>query len=294
MRVRTASGEAGPTDGPPDAEEPVDRGLPADDPERGLSGPPDDVAGDDDHLADEAPELHGYVSSAILDQMREHREPAFQVPRERRDDHVGPVGFQVVERHPHRVHPALELGDEVFLVAALVGFPDDRGCAQVRACRDIVAVAQLVEEGQLALHPGDVLSHDDQAVRLLARRRTVGELGDVFVVEPQVVVAALDDDPLLLVRTLLAPLAGPGRPARSAFKCPPCIVIQHFHGRRQRLATPDAEDEVHLPAPTVELRGQRKMRIPTQAPDRHAAPPDRPPGRSTPPHPCDSGGCPAG
>ena len=57
--------EAGPFDRAPRAEQPAGRRLPADDAQRGLPGPADDLARQQDHLADEAPELHGDVLPAV-------------------------------------------------------------------------------------------------------------------------------------------------------------------------------------------------------------------------------------
>ena len=43
------------------------------------------MAGKQDHLADERPELHGDVAAAIGLTVHHQREPALQVPRQRRD-----------------------------------------------------------------------------------------------------------------------------------------------------------------------------------------------------------------
>ncbi len=52
-------------------------------------------------------------------------QPGLEAPGQRRHHHVGPVAHQVVHRHPQGLHAALELGDEVLLVAAVVGQQDD-------------------------------------------------------------------------------------------------------------------------------------------------------------------------
>ena len=127
--------------------------------------PADDLAGHEDHLADEAPELHGDVLPAVGLQVHHHGERALEVPRQRRHHHVGPVAHQVMDRHPERAHPVLQLLDHVLLVAARVGQPDDFRRAQVPSGGDVEEVADLVHQAQLALHPGDVLAHHHHPVR---------------------------------------------------------------------------------------------------------------------------------
>ena len=99
---------------------------------------------------------------------------------------TGPVADQLVGRRPHRIHAALELGDEVLLVAALVGQPNYFCRAHVRARGDVVVIADLVDQGVLALRPADVLADHDHPVLLAALARTVLELGNVFAVQRQV------------------------------------------------------------------------------------------------------------
>ena len=89
-RDGAASAEAGPFDGAPGAEQPVGGGLPADDAQRGLPGPADDLAGQQDHLADEALELHGDVLPAVGLQVHHHGEMALE------DD--GSILVRVTER----------------------------------------------------------------------------------------------------------------------------------------------------------------------------------------------------
>jgi hypothetical protein len=51
--------------------------------------------------------------------------PGLQIPGQRRDDHIGPVRYQPIRRHPQRVDTTLQLTDDVFLVAAIVGEKND-------------------------------------------------------------------------------------------------------------------------------------------------------------------------
>src|SRR5205814_9886304 len=82
----------------------------------------------------------------------------FDVPGEGGDDHVRPVGHQVVERYPQRVDPVLELFDDVFLVAAVVGQRHHLLDGQVQVGGDVEEVPDLVEEGLFAAGLADVLA----------------------------------------------------------------------------------------------------------------------------------------
>src|SRR5438045_3833490 len=74
--------------------------------------------GDEDDVFQEAAKLHPDVLAAVVLAVHHHREPGLEVPREGGDNHVGPVGYQVVQRYPQGVDAGLELSDDVFLVAA--------------------------------------------------------------------------------------------------------------------------------------------------------------------------------
>ena len=139
-------------------------------------------------------------------QVHHHRKPRLDVPCKRCDDHVGPVTHQVVQGHAQRVNSVLELLDDVLLVATLVGTPNHLIGAQIITGRDIEEIADFVEQYLLALHLADVLAQHYHPVVPVALARTVGELGNLFVVEPEVQVLSLYDDTLFLVA--LIPFAG--------------------------------------------------------------------------------------
>ena len=170
-----------------------------------AAGAAEDHGGDEDDLGGEAAELHVDPVAPVGFAVQHHREPGLDVPGQGGDDHVGPVGDQVVERHPQRVDPVLELLDDVFLVAAVVGAGHDLGGGQVGAGGDVEEVADLVDEGLLAAGLADVLAQRDDAVGSAAFAGLVGELGDILVVEFEVEIAAFGDDAPLVVGFASAP-----------------------------------------------------------------------------------------
>ena len=78
--------------------------------------------------------------------------------------------------------------------------------AQVITGSDIEEIADLIEQCLLAFHLRDVLAQYHHPVGFAALTRTVGELGDIFVVELEVQVFSLYYDALFLVA--LKPFAG--------------------------------------------------------------------------------------
>ena len=111
---------------------------------------------------------------------QKQRRPRLQAPRQTGHHHVGPVAHQVVHRHRQRLHATLQLGDQVLLVAAVVGQEHDlRGrCGPVVG--DVEEVPVRLEEPQLALLDHQLLAEHDHPVRLLAGDGPVGELGDLL------------------------------------------------------------------------------------------------------------------
>src|SRR5689334_3216883 len=77
----------------------------------------DHLTGYLDEVGEEAFEFHPQDVAAYCGHDRDQAIPGFQVPGQRRNDHVSPVRQQAVRRHPQRIHSVLQLPDNVFLVA---------------------------------------------------------------------------------------------------------------------------------------------------------------------------------
>ena len=88
-----------------------------------------DLAGHLDHRRAKRRELHPQQRSLLglmLGRVprryrRQQGAPGFQAPRQRGHDHVRPVADEVIHGRRERMHPALELGDQVFLIAPVMG-----------------------------------------------------------------------------------------------------------------------------------------------------------------------------
>src|SRR5438034_2407442 len=257
--------EASAFDGVPGAEEPVQAGGVADQPHGDGAGAADDHGGDEDDAGQEAARLHPDVVTAVLGAVHHHREPGLDVPREGGADHVRPVGYQVVQRYPQGADTGLELPDDVFLVAALVGQLDDLRRGQVGAGGDVEEVADLVEEHVLAAGAADVLTQCDDPVGAGTLAGDVEELRHVLVVQFQVEVAALVDDALLVVGAPGTGLAGAGLVWGGSVQPLPTLVVEGLGALAQRWVVVDAEDEVDPSGPPVEVGGQAEVGVPAQA-----------------------------
>jgi hypothetical protein len=89
--VRFGLGKAGAFDRAPGAEEPIQRRLIADDPQRRAPRLPHDATGNQDDAVEEGAKLHTDILSAIAVPVHHQGKPRLDVPGQRRDDHVGPI-----------------------------------------------------------------------------------------------------------------------------------------------------------------------------------------------------------
>ncbi len=111
---------------------------------------------------------------------QEQREPSLQRPGQRGHHHVRPVAHEIVHRHLQGPGAALELLDQILLVAALVGRPHD-ACPSLRTVvRDIEEVKHLIEQDQLAALDRQILAHHDDAVAAPTLPGSVVKLGHLF------------------------------------------------------------------------------------------------------------------
>src|SRR6266446_4276418 len=85
----------------------------------------------------------------------------------------------------------LQLLDQVFLMATVVGREDDLLGLAHPIVADVKEVTDLVEQPQLTLFLGDILADHDHAIVTRAGSGTISELGHLFVLQPQRFVAAL-------------------------------------------------------------------------------------------------------
>jgi hypothetical protein len=124
----------------------------------------------------------------------QERGPCLDGPGERGDHHVGPVGVERVERGVERADAALELRNEVLLIAAVVGLRDDLGLGQLAVVGDVEEVLEVRGDADLASVLVDPFPQDDDAVVARGLGGLVLELGGVLGDEALVEVAARLDD----------------------------------------------------------------------------------------------------
>ncbi len=158
----------------------------------------------------------------------------------------------------------LELLDEVLLVAAIVRLEDHIARRESPLVRDEEEVAHVVEELLLALLDRDVLAQDDHAIRSLAGRRPVAELGDVLGLEDEVLVLALLDDTRLDVLRALTParLDAVLRPALERLPCRFLELQSPFLEALRRVVAEQEADALLVPA--VQMRRLAEVRVASQ------------------------------
>src|SRR5215213_157787 len=92
-----------------------------------------DLTRDMDDRGHERAEVHGQKPAALLQMLwcpawgdrHEQRDPCLQRPGQSSHDHVCPVGVEGVDRRVKGTHTALELCDQILLIASLPCFLHD-------------------------------------------------------------------------------------------------------------------------------------------------------------------------
>ena len=97
--------------------------------------------------------LHGQKLIPMLPSAYQQSEPGFQRPSQSRHHHIGPVGYQIIHRHPQRLETVLKLLNEVFLVAPLIAEPHHLGRAQIRSIGDVDAIRSILLSNFLRMFP---------------------------------------------------------------------------------------------------------------------------------------------
>ena len=143
------------------------------------------------------------------DDRERERDPGLEAPRQRRHDHVGPVGVQRVHRRVERPDASLELRDQVLLVTALAGLLHDLDARERGVIGDVKKVADVVEQDVLALLDRQIFLQRDDPVGPRAGGGLVVEINHRFADGRDVLEAALPDDAVLDTRRPRARLQRP-------------------------------------------------------------------------------------
>src|SRR5580698_148896 len=120
--------------------------------------------------------------------------PGLEAPRQRPHHHVCPVADQVVHGRRQRPNAALELGDQVFLVAAIVGREHNLFGRHRAVVGNVKQVSIFLEQPILSLLDLDELADDDHPIARLAGVRFVVELRNHLFDQANVLVPTLSDD----------------------------------------------------------------------------------------------------
>jgi hypothetical protein len=130
------------------------------------------------HQQDVAPCRRSYCYQAV---------PGLQIPGQGCNNHISPIRNQSIRRHPQCIHPALELTDDVFLVAAVIGEQNYFLRSHLAVVGDIEKIPNILEQPSLSPFDRKVFPNHNHPVGLLAVGRTIVEFGDMFAFQPNFV-----------------------------------------------------------------------------------------------------------
>ena len=120
--------------------------------------------------------------------------PGLEAPCQRSHHHVRPVADQIVHGRRQRPNAALELGDQVFLVATIIGREHNLLGRHRAVIGNVKQVSIFLEQPLLSLLDLDELADDDHPIALLAGVRFVVELRDHLFDQANVLVPSLSND----------------------------------------------------------------------------------------------------
>ena len=126
-----------------------------------------DLAGNLDKAHQEAFEFHPQDIATCRGFQCYQSIPGLQIPGQGRNDHISPIRDQTIRRHPQRIDPALELTDDIFLVAAVIGEENDLLQSLLSVIGDVEKISHIVEQPAFSLFDGEVFPNDDHPIGLV-------------------------------------------------------------------------------------------------------------------------------
>src|SRR5271166_2751338 len=199
--------------------------------------------------------------------------PSFQAPRQRGHYHVRPVADQVVHWRGQCMYSALELGDQVLLIAPVIRREHDLFGRGVAVVGDIEEIAILLEQPQLRLVNPQQLADDDYPITSTAGSRPIVELGDHLLEHVNRLEPPLSDDLLLDPFGLLAGRGLDFIPRRSLQEA--IRPSREFVGSGfESLVVVEPEDEADIACliPAVQVLGLGEIRVAPQGDPPKASP----------------------
>src|SRR5271157_3739592 len=227
------------------------------------------TAGDDLHRYPNQPiekptKLHCQKLIPMLPFAHQQSEPCFQRPGQRGHHHIGPVGYQIVHRHPQSLETILELLNEVFLVAPLIAEPHHFGRTQVRSVGNVEKVPNIVPQPHLAFFHRKALSQHNDPIGAFAFGRLIAEFGNMFAQQTEVSIPFLNNNLFFKIPRSLTPLCAQvfflATPQHS-----PALIIKAFSDLNEVGHRVHSKRKTHsLRIPTVKMSSQSKIRISPQ------------------------------
>ena len=139
-----------------------------------------DLHRDSDQPIEKPTKLHDQELIPMLPFAYQQSEPCFQSPSQSGHHHIGPVGYQIIYRHPQSIETILELLNEVFLIAPFIAEPNDFGRTQVRSVGDVEKIPNIVPQPHLPLLHRKALSHHDDSIGAFTLGRLIAQLCNIF------------------------------------------------------------------------------------------------------------------
>src|SRR6202789_3255334 len=188
--------------------------------------------------------------------------PGLEAPCQRSHHHVRPVADQVVHGSRQRPNAVLELGDQVFLVAAIVGREHNLLGRHGAVVGNVKQVSIFLEQPTLSLLDFDKLADDDHPIARLAGVRFVVELRDHLLDQANVLVPTLSDDLLFeslgfFTRSRFDLISWP--PFQNAV-CMGRQLVRSVLEAIGRLVTED-EADVTRRVPAIQMLGLRELGV---------------------------------
>jgi hypothetical protein len=106
--------------------------------------------------------------------------PSLQIPGQGGNDHISPIRYQSIRKHSQCVDSALELTDDVLLIASVIGKENNLLHSHLAVIGDVEKIPYIVEQSALALFNGQVFPDDNHPVRFAAMDGLIIKFGDLF------------------------------------------------------------------------------------------------------------------
>jgi len=112
--------------------------------------------------------------------------PGFQIPGQGGNDHISPIGYQSIRKHSQGVDSALELTDDVLLIASVIGEKDNLLHSHLAVICNVKEESHIIEQSPLSFFYREVFPDDNHPVSFAAMGGLIIEFGNLFAREADV------------------------------------------------------------------------------------------------------------